>query len=85
MTGSRCQGEIQVMYRLDYEDREVVIQTVGRALPKVSRLQLVAWALEMAGWTQAEIARACGVSQRAIGRRLQRFYEKIGENSPGMF
>ena len=73
------------MHNLGYEDREIVVQTVGRALPKVSRLQLQAMVLEMAGWTQEEIARALGCSQRAIGRRLQRAYEIIGRNRPQMF
>ena len=84
MTGSRCQGEIQVMYRLDYEDREVVIQTVGRALPQVSRLQLVAWALESHGFTQEEIGRICHMSHQAVCQNLQIFYEILGKDSPNL-
>lgn len=62
---------------LDYEDREVAVQTISASVPRLTEMQLRCLTLLLLGRTQHQAAQILGVTQRTVAYHFRRALEAV--------
>lgn len=71
------------MAGLSYEEREIVGQVMGEALPLMTDRQAECLRMQVAGRTQADVACVLGISQRTVCFHVKAALRKVEEVARG--